>query len=102
MQKLKRESFLNSLLIILNSDNSLSNNSQKSLLDLYLTTDLSNIEKLSILEIYSFNNDLFNNSLSSLGLDTSGAVCAELLVEYIEVTLSNLVFISIALARRLL
>ena len=63
MQKLKRESFLNSLLIILNSDNSLSNNSQKSLLDLYLTTDLSNIEKLSILEIYSFNNNLFNKEI---------------------------------------
>lgn len=63
MYKLKRESFLNSLLIILNSDNSLSNSSLKLLLDLYLTTDLSNIEKLSILEIYSFNNDLFNEEI---------------------------------------
>lgn len=63
MHKLKRESFLNSLLIILNSDNSLSNSSLKLLLDLYLTTDLSNIEKLSILEIYSFNNDLFNEEI---------------------------------------
>lgn len=66
MIKLKRESFLNSLLIILNSDNLLSNSSLKSLLDLYLTTDLSNIEKLSILEIYSFNNDLFNEEIITL------------------------------------
>lgn len=63
MYKLKRESFLNSLLIVLNSDNSLLNSSLKSLLDLYLTTDLSNIEKLSILEIYSLNNDLFNEEI---------------------------------------
>lgn len=63
IRRLKRESFLNSLLIILNSDNSLSNSSLKSLLDLYLTTDLSSIEKLSILEIYSFNNDLFNEEI---------------------------------------
>ena len=63
LKKLKRESFLNSLLIILNSDNLLTNSSLKSLLDLYLTTDLSNIEKLSILEIYSFNNSLFNKEI---------------------------------------
>lgn len=63
IRRLKRESFLNSLLIILNSDNSVSNSSLKSLLDLYLTTDLSSIEKLSILEIYSFNNDLFNEEI---------------------------------------
>ncbi|MFW2351885.1 reverse transcriptase domain-containing protein [Aliarcobacter butzleri] len=63
IRRLKRESFLNSLLIILNSDNSLSNSSLKSLLDLYLTTDLSSIEKLSILEIYSINNDLFNEGI---------------------------------------
>jgi len=66
MKKLKRESFFNSLLIILNSDNSLSNSTLKSLLDLYLTTDLSNIEKLSILEIYSFNNSLFNEEIIAL------------------------------------
>jgi len=63
MKKLKRESFLNSLLIILNSNNLLANSSLKSLLDLYLTTDLSNIEKLTILEIYSFSNDLFNEEI---------------------------------------
>lgn len=63
MKKLKRESFLNSLLIILNSDNSLTNNSLKLLIDFYLITDLSNIEKLSILEIYSFNNNLFNEEI---------------------------------------
>lgn len=66
MKKLKRESLLNSLLIILNSDYSLTNSSLKSLLDFYLITDLSNIEKLSILEIYSFNNSLFNEEIITL------------------------------------
>ena len=63
LKGLKRETFLNSLLIILSSDEKLSNASLKLLLDFYLSTDLSNIEKLSILEIFSFKNDLFNESI---------------------------------------
>jgi len=66
LTKLKRESFLNSLLIVLNSNSSLSNETLKALLDFYLTTSLSNIEKLSLLEIYSINNKLFNELLLKL------------------------------------
>lgn len=66
LTKLKRESFLNSLLIVLNSNSSLSNDTLKTLLDFYLTTTLSNIEKLSLLEIYCIDDKLFNRIILEL------------------------------------
>lgn len=70
LTKLKRECFLNSLLIVLNSNNLLSNETLKALLDFYITTSLSNIEKLSLLEIYSIDDKLFNEMiLKKVGID---------------------------------
>lgn len=59
---LKREAFLNSLIII-NKKNVTQNMTLKSLLDIYLETDLTSNEQLLLLELYMLNQELYNPKL---------------------------------------
>lgn len=62
---LKRESFLNSLIIILNGTEE-ENLTLKKLLDYYLSSKLTYLEKLLILEIYMIDNELFNSTIVNI------------------------------------
>lgn len=66
LKGLKRESFLNSLIIVTKNMESIENKTLKSLLDHYLKTELSSLEKLLILEIYIINSELFNQLIISI------------------------------------
>jgi len=62
LKGLKRETFLNSLLIV-SKNNCIDNILLKSLLDAYLKTDLTMNEQLLILELFMLNKELFNSKI---------------------------------------
>lgn len=59
---LKREAFLNSLIIV-SKNNYIENTTLKLLLDAYLETDLTQNEQLFLLELYMLNQELFNSKI---------------------------------------
>ena len=59
---LKRETFLNSLIIV-SKNHCIQNITLKSLLDIYLETDLTQNEQLSLLELYMLNQELYNSKI---------------------------------------
>lgn len=63
---LKRESFLNSLIAFLYKNDSLNINILKEILDKYLETELTEIEKLSLFEVYLIKNCLYNEKIVNL------------------------------------
>lgn len=72
LEGLKRECFLHSLTLAIRHLKNIQNDSLKKLLDGFLSTNISSLDKLMILEIYMINQSLFNETIINLiGDETS-------------------------------
>ncbi|NOR56846.1 MAG: hypothetical protein GQ531_11670 [Sulfurovum sp.] len=72
LEGLKRESFFNSLIILLNGKKEIKNNTLKVLLDSFISDNLSSLEKLLLLEIYMLDRSLYDSTIVALIGDEIG------------------------------